>query len=859
MTHSLDVIRRTVRSNRRCSVHHTGVGIALLLLLAGCGGDNGGSPVEPSTIGISALPAAVSLNAGDATVPSIGITIARSGPSTDPVTLALEGAPAGVTATFAPNPVAAGATTAQLVLTSTIATPVGVSPLTIRATAGSITASTSLALTITPRPDFSLSIDSTRLTVPTLASGESTIRLVRTGGFAAPVALSATAPAGIAVRFGADTLRGATGSTTVGVTVGAAVAAGNYSITIVGRSAGLSDRQVTLSIVVPVTAGAVQLRVTPRNIVAQKGRTTTARLVITRVAPFAGPVTLTAPSSADVTVAFAPSVIAAGDSIATLSVTVAASTTSRVEPRTITAAGVGASPGSATLGINIVDAESGALAVFNDAEPVSLAAGSAITVPVEFQRPPQNGTGAITLSTVVNPNDGIAIRFVPSVVAGNTARAEISVPGTTPPGNYLVSFGLNLGGFVDQRPTVVISVLPRVGENATIRFCDPGNRPFFFAVQDDDGPWRPIVRTGNDYVFTVSGNRIGIAFVRRAASNSVNTFIRLRYLTRAELADIANVECETLFTGSRALSASFAGLAADERTLVSYTQGFSDSRISFSTVFAPPGPLTVRFSRYGADANRRVLRDVVVRRNLGENEINPIAPVVFGSSEAIPAVPIAATTTNLGTDSVYWTSGLHAPGVTRFFPGTFAGFYFLGQGGNAAVTPHFALGAATLPSGELQDVTATAYSGPTTDLFRQASVLFRTAGDRTVTFADVSPPFSWSLVGEVGNVRPRVTGLLPGVGARAVGAAMRQNVTTLSAIIIDLTATTGWLGSSAFDVQLPDFRGLPGWDPQWTVQRGVPVSVFEDTYGTSGGSIWQPLFDGMRQTRNTRSRSFTLP
>jgi hypothetical protein len=827
-----------------------------LFLLAGCGGD---TPTEPSTLALSAIPAAVSLAAGDTTVPPIALTITRSGPSTDPVQFSIDGAPAGVTAAFTPSTLAAGASTAQLVLASSRTSPTGVSTVTVRATAGSISASTPLQLTITPAPTFTVSVDSARLTIPVAGSATTTLRLTRIGGYAQPVALTPLGTPGTLTTVSPDTLRGAITTATVTVSVPASTPPGTYlaGVGIVG--VGVLVSSANIQVTVPPLAGAVQLRSIRRNVVAQKGRGTSTTFVVSRVAPFAGAVTLSAAPAADLAFRFTPAVLAPGDSLVTMTVTPSATAPSRTDVRTITAAGPGANSGTTSIGIIVVDAESGALPVFNNADPISVAAGTAITVPVEFQRPPVNGTGTITLSTVVNPADGIVVRFVPSAIAGDTSRAEISVPATTVPGNYVVSFGLNLGGFVDQRPPVTITVTPRVGESATIRFCDPQNRPRFFAVQDDGGPWRPITRTGSDYVFNVSGNRIGIAFVRFVASNTANVIVRLRYVTRAELTDLTNVECETLFTGSRAISASMNGLAADERTIVSFTQGFADSRNSFIIGNGPPGPLTVRFSRYGSVLNRRVLREVVVRRNLSEAETNPIAPVLFGSTEGLLAVPFTASVTNLGADSVYWSNGLHAPGVTRFFPGSFAGFVYLGQGGDSTAVTHYGLPSATLPGSELQDLTATAYRDPQTDVFRYASIVFRTPGDRAVTFADVPAPFSWSLIGEADGVRPRVSGVLPGVGARAVGASLRQQQSLLSAIIYDVNATTGWIGGSTFALDVPDFRGLPGWELAWTLRRGAAVSLLEDSYGTSGGSIWQPLFDGMRQTRTTRARSLTLP
>jgi hypothetical protein len=99
----------------------------------------------PSSVGLTLTPTALTIarNASATTT----IALARTNFTGD-VTFAAENLPAGVTATFAPNPNTTGTTT--LTLTTTAAAVVGTSNITIRATGTGITAVTApLALTIT--------------------------------------------------------------------------------------------------------------------------------------------------------------------------------------------------------------------------------------------------------------------------------------------------------------------------------------------------------------------------------------------------------------------------------------------------------------------------------------------------------------------------------------------------------------------------------------------------------------------------------------------------------------------------------------------------------------------------------------
>ncbi|MCU0646701.1 MAG: hypothetical protein MUF00_01785 [Gemmatimonadaceae bacterium] len=782
---------------------------------------------------------------------TVQVSVAR-GSGTAPVELTVSAIPPGVTAVITPRTLEGAIDQAQLTITALPTAIPGNTTLTVIGTSNRLTVAATLPLTVTARADFALSADSARLTVPVFASAQSVLRVTRQNGFAAPVALSAVAPPGVTVRLSADTLRDAVATTTLTVSTASTIAPGTYTVQLVARGAGVDDKTLSIPLIVPPLAGALTLRVTPTSLIVQRGRSAVVRLAVQRAAPFAGPVTIAVDDSTDRRVQFTPAVIAPGDSTATVEVRVATDALLGAATRTLRALGVGAAPGSAPLSLTVIAAESGILPIFNNLEPVRVAAGTAIRVPVVFQRPLQNGSGPLTLSALINAGSGIVIRFVPSVITGDSTTAEISVPAATTPATYAAAFRVNVGGFVDAQPSVPIVVLPRTGRSAEIRFCDPQNFPSFFAVQDSGAPWRPIQRTGGSYVFDVTSDRVGVVLVRRASATSTNTFVRARFVTRAELADLANVECETLFSGNRRLTVSISGISALEGGLISFAPGFDETRTFYSTAFAPPGPLTVRLSRFGEDASGRLLRDVIVRRGLSELQTNPMAPVAFGSAEAIAAQAMVATATNLATDSVYWTSGLHAPGVTRFLPGTFAGLYYVGPGRASRDTRHFAIGSAAMPDDELQDVTATAYAGPGAQLFRHSSIIFREPGDRTVTFAAVAPPFAWSLVGDADALRPRATGQLPGVEQGAVGAAIRQPVTTLSAIIFDLTVSRAWMTRAGFEVEFPDLRGIPGWDPVWALRRGVAASTFEDAYTTSAATLWAPLQDGARYARNSR-------
>lgn len=198
---------------------------------------------------ITAAPAALSLGIGQSGQSTM--TLARSGGFAGNVTLSLEGAPAGVSGIFTPNP--ATANTSTLAISTTGAASPGVYPLTVRGTANGLADRTiTLTLTVTATPGFSLT--ATAATIAQGAAGTSTISITRTGGFAGDVALSATnLPANVTPSFAPATVSGT--SSTLTLTVGAGAAAGSYNVTVTGTGTGVANQTTTVPLTITTAGG----------------------------------------------------------------------------------------------------------------------------------------------------------------------------------------------------------------------------------------------------------------------------------------------------------------------------------------------------------------------------------------------------------------------------------------------------------------------------------------------------------------------------------------------------------------------------------------------------------------------------
>jgi hypothetical protein len=144
----------------------------------------------PPAFSLSSSPSSLSVAQGGSGTSSI--TVVPGGGFAGPLSLSASGLPSGVTASFAPDSVAG---TQVLTLTVSASAQVTSSPLTvtITGTSGSLSATTSVALTITAEPSFTAGSDGT--TTMTLSSGATTgntrtISVVGINGFTGTVNLT---------------------------------------------------------------------------------------------------------------------------------------------------------------------------------------------------------------------------------------------------------------------------------------------------------------------------------------------------------------------------------------------------------------------------------------------------------------------------------------------------------------------------------------------------------------------------------------------------------------------------------------------------------------------------------------------
>lgn len=238
--------------------------VPVLAMLLACGSDPSGpgpTPPPPPPPPPPATPAFTLAVSGGAVAvlqgetANVTVTVTRSGGFAGAVSVAVEGLPAGATAT--PLSIAANATSGQVSVVTTNAAALGTATLTLRGTATGVEPRTvTVGLTVSAPPaagTYTMSAASATLSVTAGASGQVALTLARTGGFAGAVALTATAPAGVTVTFAPASVTGTASTATISVAAG--TAASVVQVTLRGNATGQPERTVPITLTIAAGGG----------------------------------------------------------------------------------------------------------------------------------------------------------------------------------------------------------------------------------------------------------------------------------------------------------------------------------------------------------------------------------------------------------------------------------------------------------------------------------------------------------------------------------------------------------------------------------------------------------------------------
>jgi hypothetical protein len=271
-----------------------------------------------SNFAINAQPPGVTVGQGGQG--SVNIVSSINVGFNEAVTLAVSGAPAGVSTGFSLNPIPApGSGISRLTFTvaSTVAT--GTYPVTVTGTATDGTQS-SIVVSLTVAPNFSMTALPTSMTAIQGTPATTTISVVGGLGFNSSVSLSALGvPTGATAAFSPSTIAApGTGSSVMTINVGSTTAPGTYTITVYGTGGGLQN---STTVTLTVLALDFTLSASPSSQTISRGQQANYNVSLGSLNGFAGTVTLgLAGCPSNATCSFSPALLVApGSSTLTIS------------------------------------------------------------------------------------------------------------------------------------------------------------------------------------------------------------------------------------------------------------------------------------------------------------------------------------------------------------------------------------------------------------------------------------------------------------------------------------------------------------------------------------------------------------
>ena len=245
--------------------------------------------VVSATGGFTLKPSVTSCSIPQGTSCSVTITVADISPFTGSVTLAASGLPTGVTATFATNPTS---TTATLTLAASTTATIGSSAVTITGTSGTVTGSTTIALTVTQGGSFSIKPSATALSIAQGASGTDTLTVTDVSPFTGSVTCTVSGtPVGVTAVLGTNPI---TTTSVLTLTASSTATAGTSTITITCTSGTLTSTTTIALTVTAAPAGSFTIAPTAASLTINLNAGGTDTINVTDVGGFTGAVTLTA-------------------------------------------------------------------------------------------------------------------------------------------------------------------------------------------------------------------------------------------------------------------------------------------------------------------------------------------------------------------------------------------------------------------------------------------------------------------------------------------------------------------------------------------------------------------------------------
>ncbi len=693
-----------------------------------------------------------------------------------------------------------------------------------------------------PDPTLSVSVQPTSLQLEQGESGTLTVTLARGGGFAGAVTLAASGlPAGVTI--GGATV--ASGATQAQLTVQASSNAspGAATVTIQANGAGVSANATVALQIDEKPVGTFALALAPSEVELTQGATAEVAVTLDRSGGFAGSVELAVTGAPTGLTAALGSTTLSGDATE-LVLTAASDLAAGDYTLTVAATGEGTEAREAQVVVTVVETSAGSFEISLAPASLSVQQGASASSTVTIDR--SGGyAGAVTLG-VENVPAGVSVQLSETSVAGTEATIQVDVGAGTVVGAFTLTVRASGTGVADRTADLGLDVTSApVGDTGTWSFCP--DVPIWFAVRNGDGAWSQVVPTGNRFDFTMTSDRVSVAWVKMIAGDPEMTIL---YGSQAEIERYGEQQC----SGDRTVQVSVPGLGVMNQAYLSLggsavvVAGAAGTQGTFENV--SEGPIDLFGARTELQISGSTVNTVVDRlflsRNLDPADGSSIT-VDFAGPSAFAPEQRSVTAVGLGGESALLTMLYLTPGNT--------GVMFTETAFTGTATRTFpAVPGARQETEDLHGLTLTTEpSNGTTGDYRAASIYFKDPTDRQVTFGPLLAATDFSTEATSPYLRPRVQYTRQNEYDKYWSVSYRQGDRGVSMLVTD-----DYQGSDDIDLTLPDFSGVAGWDPTWGLQPATQVTFAFVASGWPGEGVVGPveLAEGLVVQTGTRTGTF---
>jgi hypothetical protein len=375
---------------------------------------------------------------------------------------------------------------------------------------------------------------------------------------------------------------------------------------------------------------------------------------------------------------------------------------------------------------------------------------------------------------------------------------------------------------VDARP-FTFTVNPAgspPGVTTRVAFCED-DAPLWVAVQNGDGAWARATEVAPRQFDVTIGDRGAIATVTRGGGGAAGYDLDVTYLSGAEVAYLAQAGCGLVGEGSKKVTGTVANLGGRTATAsLGGAFGFAGADGAFTIGGVASGALTLVAARSDVAA---VPDRVIVRRGVDALAGSALPTLDFEATEAFAPATATLTVGNRGGDDV--------AAVTSLYSGR-AGGGFLGVVSGGAALQFAGVPGARLDAGEFNTLSVGAAPADGSAQQRVVYQFFRDVADRTVTLGAALATATVTTTTGAPYLRPRLQ--LPSQGdyGALVSAVFSQGSGgTARSASVTRTAAYGGAVPASWELTLPDFSAVAGFDAGWAPQNGAPTAWTAAAYG----------------------------